>query len=603
MLSAQVCIIIEDYPDYTPAEDTLYLVSNYNNWNPKDSIYQFQKLSNGEYKICLELLDSTLQYKITRGDWNKVEGSKLAQLRDNRMLEPNAKETMIRLSIESWEDLSNYIPFRKKVKIFVNSLPKNTPKDASVYLAGDFNEWDPGDEQHQLKKLKDGRYFVEMPIRKDTAEYKFTRGFWESVEGRSSGRARFNRVFIVDENKKEEVIETSIETWEDLSGSPFNGYTLLLLFAAFQGVLLIFAINTMQDNNTSANRLLSILILLISVALIGRVSIYDRDIFQRFPKLLLLPDMIFFLYAPLFFIYIRKLLIIPSKNKLKQWLFFVPAILHFFVYLPMIFMDQYGFTSQVVDLSLKKVFVVTGGVALIFNLFFWVKSNRVIKTYEQNLVNNHSFEQNVNYLSSIINLKLFCLIVWALTYIIGIAGWFTHNNWTWITDLSTDLVWILFALVVFCLGYFAMTQPEIFKVPEEDTAEALPTKEKIVVEKINSEELLAGKQLLEHIMLTQKPYLNPKLSLAELAEMAGSNVHRLSKVINDGFNKNFFDFVNSYRVEEFKQRMLNDEYKQQTFLSNAFSVGFNSKTAFNRSFKKLTGKTPRQYFKDTNIEA
>jgi AraC-like DNA-binding protein len=72
--------------------------------------------------------------------------------------------------------------------------------------------------------------------------------------------------------------------------------------------------------------------------------------------------------------------------------------------------------------------------------------------------------------------------------------------------------------------------------------------------------------------------------------------HVLSRVINDGFGKNFFDFINTYRIEEFKRRADDPHYKNFTLLGIAYEVGFNSKSAFNRSFKKITGQTPREHF-------
>lgn len=92
-----------------------------------------------------------------------------------------------------------------------------------------------------------------------------------------------------------------------------------------------------------------------------------------------------------------------------------------------------------------------------------------------------------------------------------------------------------------------------------------------------------------------RTFTNPNLSLNELAQKLKMQPHLLSKVINDGFNKNFFDFINSYRIEEFKKLAKDKRYKHHTFVSLAFEVGFNSKTAFNRSFKKMTNQTPREY--------
>jgi AraC-like DNA-binding protein len=83
------------------------------------------------------------------------------------------------------------------------------------------------------------------------------------------------------------------------------------------------------------------------------------------------------------------------------------------------------------------------------------------------------------------------------------------------------------------------------------------------------------------------------------------NLHTLSAVINEGYNKNFFDFINDYRIEEFKRLAATEQYKHYTFLAIAMEVGFSSKTTFNRAFKKCTGQTPREYFsnvQETQLE-
>ena len=131
---------------------------------------------------------------------------------------------------------------------------------------------------------------------------------------------------------------------------------------------------------------------------------------------------------------------------------------------------------------------------------------------------------------------------------------------------------------------------------EEEEEEDHPLEQKLLSTEVESLDLVLKGQL-EALMEQEKPYLNPRLTLSDLASLLGTNIHQLSKLINEGFDKNFFDFINSYRVREFQRRAVLPEYKNQTLLAIAFSVGFNSKTAFNRSFKKLTKKTPRQYLK------
>lgn len=100
-------------------------------------------------------------------------------------------------------------------------------------------------------------------------------------------------------------------------------------------------------------------------------------------------------------------------------------------------------------------------------------------------------------------------------------------------------------------------------------------------------------------LINQKEvHVDPELNLVKLSELMDITPHQLSYVINAGFEQNFFQFINYYRVEKSK-KLLQESPQECTILSIAFDSGFNSKTSFNTTFKKLTGKTPTEYRKQT----
>ena len=100
-------------------------------------------------------------------------------------------------------------------------------------------------------------------------------------------------------------------------------------------------------------------------------------------------------------------------------------------------------------------------------------------------------------------------------------------------------------------------------------------------------------------MEKEKPYLNADLSLPLLATKLQIPPHILSRLINEKFKLNFFDFINSYRVEEVKTKLNSSKFDSLSLLGIALESGFNSKSAFNRVFKKFTGLTPSEYKKST----
>jgi AraC-like DNA-binding protein len=79
--------------------------------------------------------------------------------------------------------------------------------------------------------------------------------------------------------------------------------------------------------------------------------------------------------------------------------------------------------------------------------------------------------------------------------------------------------------------------------------------------------------------------------------MLNTNFHRLSQVINESFHQNFYDFINTYRIEESKIRLINPESDKYKIISIAYDSGFSSKSSFYNAFRKNTGITPGEYLK------
>lgn len=100
-------------------------------------------------------------------------------------------------------------------------------------------------------------------------------------------------------------------------------------------------------------------------------------------------------------------------------------------------------------------------------------------------------------------------------------------------------------------------------------------------------------KLLEYLTI-HKPYLNPELTLQQLAENIDVHSNVLSYVINTTLGKNFYDLINEYRIEEFIN-LYQNSYDKYTILALALDSGFNSKSAFNRNFKKIKGITPSEF--------
>ncbi|GEM50928.1 hypothetical protein EB1_07180 [Empedobacter brevis NBRC 14943 = ATCC 43319] len=103
---------------------------------------------------------------------------------------------------------------------------------------------------------------------------------------------------------------------------------------------------------------------------------------------------------------------------------------------------------------------------------------------------------------------------------------------------------------------------------------------------------------LKDFMVKNEPYLDSSLTIQDLAEQVEMPVKDLSTLINLYMDKHFFDFVNEYRIEKAMQILKDPSQKELTVLEILYQVGFNSKSSFNTSFKKYTGKTPTDFRKE-----
>jgi AraC-like DNA-binding protein len=144
-----------------------------------------------------------------------------------------------------------------------------------------------------------------------------------------------------------------------------------------------------------------------------------------------------------------------------------------------------------------------------------------------------------------------------------------------------------------------MRQSEIFAGQPDDPDSLIEsTSRKYEKSTLKPEDAEKYFEKLQSTMQADKPYLENNLTLPALAGKMKISVHHLSQIINDKARQNFFEFINSYRVEE-AQRLFRDPQKQQlTIAAICYETGFNSLSSFNTLFKKLSGVTPSQYRKN-----
>lgn len=157
-------------------------------------------------------------------------------------------------------------------------------------------------------------------------------------------------------------------------------------------------------------------------------------------------------------------------------------------------------------------------------------------------------------------------------------------------DLGDHIIAIHVAFIIYMVSFGVIRQSIFFN--QVDDSNEKYQKSSLSIEK---ESQVLTK--LEQLMATEKPFLDNTLSLPILAKKLAVSTHHLSQIINDKLKQNFFEMLASYRVQE-AQSLLSDTSQQHLKIEEiAEMVGYNSKSAFNAAFKKMSGQTPSQYRK------
>jgi len=228
--------------------------------------------------------------------------------------------------------------------------------------------------------------------------------------------------------------------------------------------------------------------------------------------------------------------------------------------------------------------------AAIFSLIVIFLSIRSLKEYEQKLRANYS-EVETRSLS------------WLRNILIG--GLILSFLWTLIIISDYGVMPFSLALAKFCLlglslliyyvGYSMIIRQELLEAPI--FAISNPTNPPVAETSELSTKAEEYYKQLKHLMSSDKLYQDDSLNMTTLSEKTGISNSYLSQIINQKEGKNFFDFINGYRIKEVQEKIIDSKFEHYTILALAQEAGFKSKSTFNSFFKKTTGKTPSEYRK------
>ncbi len=369
---------------------------------------------------------------------------------------------------------------------------------------------------------------------------------------------------------------------------------ILVLFGACQGIILAFILVSTKRLRKKSNYFLALLLL--TLALLNFTSTVEYSLHSD-----TLP---IFRYIPTFWVtmiptstyFFIKYLINPTyKWQRLDWLILVP----FFIEMThRLYRFGYFLSGNRYTEDENNRFYLTSNVyesiAVLGSFTVLIYGIIALKKYEQQLYENYSEveDKSLSWLRMCLISGLVLSLLW---------GILTFLDFDFTSSYRTLALYVLLGLsiLIYYIGYSmiirqGLLDTSVFAVANKGSEEdkILGTESSELSQKTD-EHLRKLKELIE----VEKLYQNPQLNMSMLSEKTGLSNGYLSQIINQKHKLNFFDFINSYRVEDVKSKMTDPNFEHYTLLGLAQEAGFKSKSTFNSVFKKMTGKTPSEYRK------
>ena len=375
---------------------------------------------------------------------------------------------------------------------------------------------------------------------------------------------------------------------------------ILLILAAAQGLFLTIFI-LQKYAKVYAARFVGLLIFLYSLSLLFMI-VNDLGYAVKMEELYMAFLAIPFVIGPLHYFFALYLIRPRQRLRVSDFLHFLPS-LFVLIGLPTfacLSPQPFAANADALGGTVPKYFIFFNWTIYIHAVTYSIVSLRKLRQHARKIKDVFSSVEKVQ-LNWLLNVTYLVLVVTTVFGIENLLMSFGINATNYYTASS-----VMVAVYVYTLGYMGLLRMDVFLDPRVSVSiQNVPTlksaegRQKYQKSGLSPEKAKAYLDFIVTVMESKKPFHDNGLTLNQLAEMVDMTPHNLSEVLNTQLGQNFFDFINSYRVEEVKAALVEPDKQHLTLLAIAFDAGFNSKTAFNTIFKKYTGKTPSEYRRET----
>jgi AraC-like DNA-binding protein len=368
----------------------------------------------------------------------------------------------------------------------------------------------------------------------------------------------------------------------------------------FQLLFLSLFLLTQKKGKWESNRLLGSFFLAICLNLLDYFLLQTGS-YDRHPGLAGWGICLPLLFGPFIYLYTESVIYKGFYMHLKTAWHFLPFLLLFagteYYYLTYSRVEQENILYEIRTHHFPIAITITSTVIFIQFLIYTIAALRLVFRYKIASVQYFSNRKSADVKWLYTTLIFFIVII----IISALNGIFVQTQWAKYYLYLFNFVILALLIYVVRILLKALRKPDFFTISRDDNPKFQDPGSRLKDQptRDNSETGKIAKILLLFVE-NKKPYLNPELTLDQLAMQLSLKPRVLSNVINDELGHSFYDFINRYRINEASRLLTKPKDKKITILEVLYEVGFNSKSSFNTLFKKYTGLTPSE-FKKKNL--
>lgn len=375
-----------------------------------------------------------------------------------------------------------------------------------------------------------------------------------------------------------------------------NPVNFFIVSGLLQGFIIAGTLFFRKSNQPLANKLLSATVLIVNLHLTSLILL-DLNVDNLYPSLMRAPYSFLTAIGPLIFLYTKSITDVDYSFSNQDSVHFIPVMVEVLIQM---FQIIYGIRHNLIYYKTPLYFIINPIIytCVAGSIIYYLRwSLNLIRDHEVWARKNFSnlTEITLIWLKKLITYYRLFWILW-IPFITTFLLFFRFQLQYLFVVITLYVLMLILTYLTYWIGIEGLRRMNYVLVKKVNSPVTNKNYSNVSINEINT---IVDR--IKQLMDQDKLFLDENLNLKAFASQLKADPNLVSYILNAHLEQNFYEFVNSYRIEEVKRKLVDPKNSHLSILGMALDSGFSSKTTFNRLFKRMTGVTPNQFQKNNNL--